>query len=145
MATKAEAMVTEMRQGREMAEATLRKARADKDAAMIDCVNESLVAMKGLLRIAEDYQYELGADLKLGADSPAVNSSFIKIQMAYRKFEEAVSRAKSCGGKPEGGVADGKPVITRSEDPDLPNMDPLDTLENQSIFVDRPPVASPYN
>lgn len=144
MASKAEQMVREMRTAREGAEEALRKARSDKDATRIDCVNEALIAMKGLLRLAEDYQFELQADLKQG-DNAAVQSSFVKIQMARTKFEELDARVKSCGGKIEGGVVDGKPIINRTEDPDLPNLDPLDGLENQSIFVDRPPVASPYH
>ena len=125
MAARAEVMVKEMRQAREVAEGALRKARTDKDASRIDCVNEALIAMKGLLRLAEDYQYELQADLKQG-ESPTIQSSFVKIQMARNKFGELDARVKSCGGSTETGVVDGKPVINRTTDPDLPNIDPLD-------------------
>lgn len=144
MKKQAEQMVAGMREMRENGEASLRKARADKDATRMDCVNEALIALKGVLKLAEDYVYDLQAEYKLG-NTRGVEAAFAKVKVAAKKLEDLDARLRSCGGPSEEGVVEGKPVVERITDPDLPDEDPLAGLETDEIFVERPPVASPYH
>ena len=143
MKQKAEAMVEDMGAIRDNAEAKLRKARADKDMATLDAVNEALIALKGVLKLAEDYLYDLQADYKANNEK-AVESSYKKILIAMKKIADLDARVRSSGGPTEAGVTEGEPVIERSIDPDLPSQDPLENLEGDPVFTEKPPGSSPW-
>ncbi len=140
----AEKAVEEMRLRRDQAESALRAARADQHMARLDCVNEALIALKGVLKLAEDYLYDLQAEYKQG-NAKAVGDSFTKIKLAKKKIDDLDARVRSCGGPSEEGVVEGEPVIERQLDADLPSQDPLEGLESDAIFVERPGTASPYH
>ena len=143
MQKKAEAAVGKIRGMREAAEARLRSARKDQAMARLDCVNEGLIALKGVLKLAEDYLYDLQADAKQGNDQE-VRRGLGMINIAGKKAEDLDSRIRSCGGPSEAGVVEGEPVVERYLDPDLPLEDPADLLETETLFVERPFVSSPY-
>jgi len=144
MLKDAEKSIGEMRGMRDNAETALRKARADKDAARLDCVNEALIALKGVLKLGEDYVYDLQAEHRAG-NAAGVKAAYGKLAIARKKMEDLDARVRSCGGPAEEGVVEGKPVIERVLDPDLPNEDPLEALETESEFIEKPPVTSPIN
>jgi len=144
MRAEGESMVAGMRAMRDNAEAALRKARADKDLARLDCINEALIALKGVLKLAEDYLYDLQAELKQG-NKKAVQSSFVKIKIAKKKTADLDARIRSCGGPTEEGIVEGKPIIERTVDSDLPTQDPLEGLETEAVFVEKPSATSPYH
>lgn len=143
MKKTAEEMIANMRGMRENGESSLRQARADKDVGRMDCVNEALIALKGVLKLGEDYLYDLQAEYKLG-NAKGVEAAFQKVKLAAKKIDDLDARLRSCGGPAEEGVVEGKPVIERVTDSDLPNVDPLAGLEGDELYVDQPPVASPY-
>lgn len=143
MAGQAEQMVNGMRGLRDSAEAGLRKARSDKDLARLDCINEALIALKGVLKLAEDYLYDLQAELKQG-NQKSVQSNFVKIKIAKKKIADLDARVRSCGGPSEEGVVEGKPIIEKTVDSDLPTQDPLEGLETEAVFVEKPSATSPY-
>lgn len=132
-----------MRASREEAEDSLRKARAANNVASMDCVNEALIAMKGIQRLGDDYAFAMEADAKQG-NSKAVREGLGKIRIAGRKSEELSARVQGCGGPAEAGIVEGRPAVERVEDPDLPEGDPVDVLDSEAIFVDRPMTVSPY-
>ncbi len=143
MQQKAEAAVGKVRGMRDAAEARLRSAREDQAMARLDCVNEGLIALKGVLKLAEDYLYDLQADAKQGNEQE-VRRGLGMINIAGKKAEDLDSRIRSCGGPSEAGVVEGEPVVVRYLDPDLPLEDPADLLETETLFVERPFVSSPY-
>jgi len=110
----------------------------------MDCINEAPIALKGVQKLAEDYHYDLKASCKQG-DAKGVQASYTKIKLAMKKIEDLDSRLRGCGGPADEGVVEGKPVVEKYLDPDLPSQDPLQGLETDEIFIERPPVASPYH
>ncbi len=141
---KAEKAIEDMRGQRDKAEAALRQARTDRAMGRLDCVNEALIALKGVLKLAEGYLYDLQAEAKEG-NKKGANASYGKIKIAMKKVDDLDARLRSCGGPSDEGVVEGKPVIDRIVDADLPNQDPLEGLESEAVFVESPPNASPYH
>jgi len=144
MKTKAEALVAEMRGMRDNAEAMLREARAAKQMDVLDVINEALIALKGVLKLAEDYLYDLQAGYKDG-DVKEVKSNFTKIKIAHKKVSDLDARVRSAGGASDSGIVEGEPTIEKTADSDLPSQDPLEGLESESVFVEKPAGASPFN
>jgi len=145
MHTKAGEMLASMRSMRDSGEAALRQARSNKDVGQLDSVNEALIALKGVLKLAEDYYYDLKAAFK-DADAKAVQSSFVKIAMAAKKIADLDARIRSAGGPgTQGAEDDGTPIIDRTTDSDLPSQDPLQGLETEAVFVEKPTSVSPYD
>lgn len=145
MHVKAGEMLAGMRAMRDSGEATLREARSNKDVGQLDSVNEALIALKGVLKLAEDYFYDLKAAFK-DADAKAVASSYVKIAMAAKKIADLDARIRSSGGPgTQGAEDDGTPIIDRTTDSDLPSQDPLQGLETEAVFVEKPQAVSPYN
>jgi hypothetical protein len=142
--SKASKAIEDMRGRRDKAEAALRQARADRAMGRLDCVNEALIALKGVLKLAEGYLYDLQAESKDG-NKKGANASFAKIKIAMKKVDDLDARLRSCGGPSDEGVVEGKPIIERIVDADLPTQDPLEGLESEAVFVESPPNASPYN
>ncbi len=141
---KAEKAIEDMRERRDKAEASLRQARSDGAMGRLDCVNEALIALKGVLKLAEGYLYDLQAEAKK-RDKKGANASYGKIKIAMKKVDDLDARLRSCGGPSDQGVMEGKPIIERIVDADLPNQDPLEGLESDAVFVESPPNASPYD
>jgi hypothetical protein len=143
MKENSEKMLASMRSMRENGEAALRKARSDGDWARLDCVNSALIALKGVLKLSEDDLYELQAEFKLG-NAKGVQVAYTKLGIAATKIEGLDARLRACGGPTQEGVVEGVPVVERTKDQDLPNVDPLQNLEADSLLGVRPQVPSPY-
>ncbi len=136
--------IEDMRGRRDKAEAALRQARTDRAMGRLDCVNEALIALKGVLKLGEGYLYDLQAEAKEG-NTKAANSSYAKIKIAMKKVDDLDARLRSCGGPSDEGVVEGKPIVERFTDADLPSKDPLEGLESESEFVESQPLVSPFN
>ncbi|MFH1530289.1 MAG: hypothetical protein ABIK09_06075 [Pseudomonadota bacterium] len=142
MMTKADGLIAEMRAMKDSAEARLRRARQDKDIERMDNINEALIALKGVLNLAEGYYY----DLKSKADdAKAARTEFIKLRIAYNKMQELDAQIRAAGGPADQGVVEGRPVIQWTKDSDLPDMDPVEELEFWEVYLERPEIASPYH
>lgn len=144
MKSKAQSIIAELRGLRDKGESSLRQAKADKNMDRMDCVNEALIALKGVLKLGEDYGYDLEAAVTEG-DGAAVKANFKKLSIAKKKVEDLDARVRSCGGPDDEGVVEGKPNIERLFDTDLPDQDPIQGLESDSMFVSKPNSISPYN
>ncbi len=142
MVTKADGLIAEMRAMKDSAEARLRRARQDKDIERMDNINEALIALKGVLNLAEGYYY----DLKAKTCEPKVaRTEFIKLRIAYNKMQELDAQIRAAGGPADQGVVEGRPVIQWTKDKDLPDMDPVEELEFWEVYLERPEIASPYH
>jgi len=145
MRTQGDSMLNDMRAARDQGEAALRAARSNKNTEQLDCVNDALIALKGVLKLAEDYYYDLQAALK-DSDAASVKSNYGKIAMTNKKITDLDARIRSCGApSSQGAEDDGKPIIDRTVDSDLPNQDPLQGLETEAVFVEQAQSVSPYD
>lgn len=144
MVAKGRKMVEEMRQMQDKAEGQLRSARRANNTVLLDCVNEGLLALKGVLRLAEDYVYDMEAEGRQ-SNAKGVGELLGKVKIAREKSEQLEARILSCGGPAVDGVVEGKPVVEKITDVDLPGDSSVESLDSEAIFVDRPSVVSPYN
>lgn len=142
MSTQADKLIAEMRAMKDSAEARLRRARQDKDIERMDNINEALIALKGVLNLAEGYYYDLKSK---GDDVKGARTEFIKLRIAYNKMQELDAQIRAAGGPSDQGVVEGRPVIQWTKDTDLPDMDPVEELEFWEVYLERPEIASPYH
>jgi len=142
MISQADKLIAEMRAMKDSAEARLRRARQDKDIERMDNINEALIALKGVLNLAEGYYYDLKSKAN---DVKAARTEFIKLRIAYNKMQELDAQIRASGGPADQGVVEGRPVIQWTKDSDLPDMDPVEELEFWEVYLERPEIASPYH
>ena len=109
----------------------------------LNCVNEALSAIKGLMRLSEQNFMTLQEAVAKN-DSRATEHEYVKLTIAHNKIKELDGRLQSCGGPASSGRIDGRPDIDRIKDPDLPTEDPVESLTGFRADLDRPPSASPF-
>ncbi len=123
--------------------ALLTEARAERNIQKLSCLNDTLTAIKGLLRLSDQNLRLLTKHVKAGRADQAEHE-YVKIWIAYTKVRELDGRLRACGGPSDSGSIDGRPFIDRIKDPDLPTEDPLAGFSDVIINVERPPLSSPY-
>jgi hypothetical protein len=72
-------------------------ARNEKDVVKLNCVNEKLAQMKGLLKVAE--QSEAAIKEAAVRKDPSLNAEFAKVSIARSKTEGLQSDAQQCIGQ----------------------------------------------
>lgn len=72
-------------------------ARNEKDVVKLNCVNEKLAQIKGLLKVAE--QSESALKVAIANNAPAANAEFTKIGIARNKVDGLGSDAQQCIGQ----------------------------------------------
>jgi len=123
--------------------ALLTEARAERNIQKLSCLNDTLTAIKGLLRLSDQNLRLLSKHAKANRADQAEHE-YVKIWIAYTKVRELDGRLRACGGPSDSGSIDGRPFIDRIKDPDLPTEDPLAGFSDVIINVERPPLSSPY-
>lgn len=73
------------------------EARNEKDVVKLNCVNEKLTQIKGLLKVAE--QADIALHEALTAKSPAADAEFAKIGIAKTKVDGLRGDAEQCIGQ----------------------------------------------
>ncbi len=119
----------------------LKEAREDKDVIKVNCVNEKLTKIKGLIRIAEQADITLQEAIAKG-ERDASTHEYHKITISHQKVKILRTEAEQCIG--ELAFAVGKTTVEVEVDKDtVPEDDPTDVaLPDTPVF--RPPAASPY-
>jgi hypothetical protein len=140
---KANKMLTEMRNVLTNALDILKQAREQQDIQKLNGINEALSAIKGLLRLSEQNFVALQTAIA-NSDSRGAEHEFVKISIAYAKIRELDGRVRSLSRPSAGGTVDGRPIIERILDSDLPTEDPVEGLKDIQVNTDRPPSASPF-
>jgi hypothetical protein len=117
------------------------EARKDKDVIRLNCVNEKLIGIRGMLSIAEasyaSLKEAVGRD-----DADERTHEFTKMQIAFTKASELKAEAESCAG--EVTVYFGDTVLDYTVDPDVPPEDPtVITPPDLGGIIDRPTETSP--
>ncbi len=121
----------------------LEDARKTQNIARVNCVNEALTTMKGLVRLAES-NYLAMQECASRKDAACSEHEYVKISIAFNKSEELDGQLKGCGGPSVDGAIDGRPYIEKSIAPDLPTIDPTITLNQIQLIGELPPSASPF-
>jgi anaerobic selenocysteine-containing dehydrogenase len=123
---------------------SLEQARSDEDLQRISCINDALTAMKGLLKLAEENMLSLRENAAR-SDRESAEFEHMKISIASDKFVELDAQVRSCGGPAMDGSIDGRPVVNKIFNDDLPEADPADSFKNTEVLLERPPSASVFN
>ena len=75
----------------------LAEARKSKDAVRMNCVNEKVTAMKGILRVAQDAKSNLKNAMAIN-DLEQAKEELKKIRMGRSRLQEALTGANTCSG-----------------------------------------------
>lgn len=121
----------------------LEEARKTQNIARVNCVNEALTTMKGLVRLAES-NYLAMQECSSRKDGACSEHEYVKISIAFNKSEELDGQLKGCGGPSVDGAIDGRPYIEKNIAPDMPNIDATASLINTPAHMEFPPSASPF-
>ncbi len=116
------------------------EARRTKDVVKLNCANEKLTQVKGLLRISEQADVALQEALTR-REASASEHEFTKVMIARQKVGQLRSEAEACIGQLA--FRTDENLFVEVEEPDnLPGGDPTRPREPEDVVV-RPPPASP--
>lgn len=76
----------------------LAEARSTKDIVQLNCVNEKLIQVKGLLKISEKASLEMYEAIASGADD-LINHEYTKVVVAHQKSQVLRAEAEQCVGE----------------------------------------------
>ena len=140
---QAKVMIEKMHKMVKSGFAELQEARTASNVGRVNCVNDALTAMKGLLRLAEGnfLSMQEAASRKATKD---VEHEFIKVTIAYNKTDELNGQLKGCGGPSTDGAIDGRPYIEKNIETDTPNVDPTEGLKDLAPALENTVSASPF-
>jgi hypothetical protein len=99
--------------------------------------------MKGLLKLAEENMLSL-RETAARSDRESAEFEHMKISIASDKFVELDAQVRSCGGPAMDGSIDGRPVVNKIFNDDLPEADPSDSFKDTEVLLERPPSASVF-
>ena len=123
--------------------AELDEARRSQNVSRVNCVSDALNTMKGLLRLAESIYLSM-QECTSRKDASCAEHEYVKISVAFNKCEDMEGQLKGCGGPSVDGAIDGRPVIEKAVDPDIPDLNPTSGLADLAPKLEVPPSASPF-
>jgi len=119
----------------------LKTARERKDILQLNCVNDKLSAIKGLLKLSEEAWSNLLEAIAKG-DEELINHEFTKISIAGVRVENFRVEVEGCVG--EASQYTGETVVDTSVDPDIRSDDPTEVREPvfPPVVADRGPTLT---
>jgi hypothetical protein len=117
----------------------LEQARDSKDVVKLNCVNEKLTQIKGLIRIAEQADIALQEAIAK-REASSGQHEFTKVDIANDKVRQLRAEAEECIGLSVFEV--GQTEVKVEVPQDLPSLDPTKPTPISPVIV-RPPPASP--
>ena len=118
----------------------LEDARNEKDIVKLNCVNEKLTQIKGLLKVSE--QSDIALQEAAARKDEATESEYQKITIAKVKIEQLRAEAEECIGQ-LAFVVDEKTTVEVETPKDLPEREQTDRSPPPPPVV-RPPPASRF-
>ena len=118
--------------------ALLEEARNAKDVVKLNCVNEKLTQVKGLVRISEQSEIAMQEAISQ-KDEEVANHEFTKISLAGQRSEQLRADTESCVG--ELAIYSGDTVVV--VEGDHGGTDPT-KITAPDLNITRPPPASPF-
>ncbi|RME28597.1 MAG: hypothetical protein D6806_02655 [Deltaproteobacteria bacterium] len=138
---RASSYLAEMKQVLSHVLKLLKEARDEKDIIKINCINEKLTTIKGLIRISEQADMTLQEAVAKG-ERESAEHEFHKIAISHQKVRNLRAEAEQCVG--ELAFAVGKTTVEVEVDKDqVPEKDPTEVPLPETPVI-RPPAASPY-
>jgi hypothetical protein len=132
--------LTHMRRALREVLVKLEEARQSKDVVKLNCVNEKLVQIKGLLRISEQADVTLQAAIARSEASSA-RHEFTKVSIAHQRVQQLRTEAEECIGQ-LAFQTDQNLSVEVDAPSDLPGGDPTHPDQPPPITISPPP-ASP--
>jgi hypothetical protein len=120
--------------------AKLEEARNTKDVVKLNCVNEKLTQIKGLLRISEQADVAL-QEAVVKKESATADHEFTKVSIARQKVDQLRAEAEECIGQLAFRTDENLTVEVETPQ-DLPTNDVTNPAPPPPLVV-RPPPASP--
>ncbi len=117
----------------------LEDARQSKDVVKLNCVNEKLAQMKGLLRISEQSDISL-QEAVAKKETESAEHEYTKVSIAQVKVNELRASAEECIGQ-LGFRTDENQTVDVEEPSDLPKGDPTQVAPVPGV-IGRSPAAS---
>ena len=139
LSERAEGYVSEMRQMLEQVSRMLEEARREKDVVKLNCVNEKLTHLRGLVRVAEEGQATMQTAI-VAQDMDEARHEFTKIVVAHDRVRQLRAEAEQCVGQ-LAFVVDEELEIEVEIPSDLPDI--ITDLTPLPPVAIRPPMASP--
>jgi hypothetical protein len=127
--------------------ARVEEARNEKDVVKLNCVNEKLTQIKGLLKVAE--QADISLHEAVSANDEGAESEYAKIGIARTKVEALRTDSEQCIGQ-LAYIVDEKTTVEVQQPSDLPGRPDWGRSHESSPPwggpppVIRPPAASPW-
>jgi hypothetical protein len=115
-------------------------ARNEKDVVKLNCVNEKLTQVKGLLKVAEQADVALSEAIARKDDS--ADTEFLKISMARAKIDQLRSEADQCIGQ-LAYVVDSETTVDVEQPENLPSLDVTRRQPPPEPVVSPPVVRKP--
>ena len=135
--------IQSMRTSLRQVTARVEDARNEKDVVKLNCVNEKLAQIKGLLKVAEQSETVLKDS---AAGSAAANAEYAKINIAKGKVDGLSSDAQQCIGQ-LAYIVDEKTTVEVQQPTNQPDRESSGRYRAvpppSSPVVLRPPVVSP--
>ena len=97
MSSKADQALTEMRASLRSAVDLVAQARKQKDIVRLNCLNERVTQMKGVLKVAEDAAVVLQESAGAG-DVDGARTQYTKVAMAQERVSQLRVQAQNCVG-----------------------------------------------
>lgn len=135
---RVESMLVEMRGGLRRVTDLYAEAQAAKDIVQLNCVNEKLTQVKGLVRVAEESSTKL-YDAIASNLQDAVVHEYTKVAVAHQKVLVLRAESEQCVG--EFSVYTGDTEVTVEIDSEIPERDAT-TPDSPPPGPEVPPVAS---
>ncbi len=129
-----------MRQVLKQVAGRLEEARTEKDIVRLNCINEKLTQIKGLLKVSE--QADIALQESVARRDEAADAEFQKIAIARAKVDQLRAESEECMGQLAFAV-DEKTTVEVEQPKDLPDQDQTQR-EPPPPVVSRPPPASPF-
>jgi len=120
--------------------AKLEEARNTKDVVKLNCVNEKLTQIKGLLRISEQSDVAL-QEAVAKKESSQAEHEYTKVMIARQKVDQLRAEAEECIGQLAFRTDENLTVEVEEPD-DLPDTDPTRPPTPPDV-INRPPPVSP--
>jgi hypothetical protein len=117
----------------------LEEARDEKDIVKLNCVNEKLTNVKGLLKISEDGDVKMQEALARRNPEEAAHE-YEKIAIARSKCEQLFAESEACVGELAVYAGDTTVELVVEGEPPEDLSEKIPTID----IITRPPAASPY-
>jgi hypothetical protein len=143
LVTAAEAMMNSMNETMKSGFEMIKDARGKQDLQRMNCLNEAMSGLKGLMRISEQNMMDL-QDKVARKDIEGARHEFVKISIASSKAKEIDTQLKACGGPSAEGIFEVEPIIEKDFDVDLPKEDSSMAMEKFIVNIDTISAASPF-